>query len=1417
MTVRFIGSLIKYLIYISLILIAAGAALFWFDTGSWLVKPIAERAAGFFLHPTRLEISTLEGSLRNGYTLDGLRLISGDKDILTLSHASISPDWDLILAGSDGLPYVKSLTVKGLSSDLESVNEIASLFASSNDETPSDNAPINLKINPANVAIEDVFFGTPYADLLLDALTLDDAGNFTLNADMISRDNIFPLRMKARMKFSPAEIVSSDLHIGSKGTGKLSGTLEPLKARLDLTALSLEEIMSFIPASLDASGRIDGRILAEDSDGIMTASGVVAMPRASIMDIPLNFRLPFTYSTSNTFTLDGATLTTKAAAFTLRASGDINAMRYSAKGEGRNISLTEIGRMFAPESGLIGEGGYVSFNASTAISPDIMQTLFNQTTADIKAEIPGVTAMGINAAENVSAHVKLTPGKAPGISLSGKAFGGKLFARGEAIHDADGSIKPDGVVVSVVNLDIPTLMRAVPQLSGMMKDVNPSGKITARAKISEALRVNTRITSDRLGAYGVALTGIDADADYDVRNQTAELHGLTANFGRGRITASGGADIGSGKFHAHADGNNIELRNIPQLKQVEGSYGVKAEASGNFNDLKSIKAEAVLTARNAGYAGVRGGNADIPASMAGGVVKVSDASIRFPGSSANLNAHANIIDTSFNVKANADNLDLRFIPQLKQLAGRYTAKIDASGKYSDIKTITADAHITAKNAGYNGIKLGDAEIPATFRNGVVTVSNARANLPGGSANLNATANINDSTFKADADIRNLDLRFIPELKRVSGKYSAKVDASGKYTDINAITANARITATNAGYDGMNFGNADIPLSIRSGVVHVNSARASLPGGNLTLNGNANVRNINNPVIDLTASTNGVNIARLLNALNVKGANVSGNASGFVTVRGNAKSPSFNVKLEAANVKAAGVADIPSALIKAEGNMKKVYLKDIQAKFNGATITGAGNILPDMNNVMASRMNIDTTLKRLDLKALLKKFMEKPPVDGVIDAKAGIRGTFSQPVLDLQLTKPIYQGKTEINDIAASVRSPRPNHFRVNAKARIGTFKPEADIDIRNNNGVIAYTVDSKPLDINSAIETQMPAMSGIAKGYATVHVQGSTAPNSSIIINAKSPEISIIDKVKVQDIAFPVTYYPSKSLAEMKRGTAKLSDGAITSSFTADMKENLTEWRSSVKVEHLDLGKLAAPFMPEGELVGKADANMTAKGTSTQYITLSFADGKFSTGPGCLRKIAILDRVTPTKQISFEKINGSFFWDGKDLFLNPGTGARAGNDEPLYRYFTINGAMGIPGKGLKLLCDGRFDLKLLDQLLGAMKGIFQYMTGSLMRSVLRDAAGRVLGVKSRDYQNVSFTLANSWQDLHLRNLQVTKPIEDILPIDILNRDEEKQKETTQFNLRLKIPTGKGDPSIEEESPGDQFKKQLIDNLFNIGM
>ena len=235
------------------------------------------------------------------------------------------------------------------------------------------------------------------------------------------------------------------------------------------------------------------------------------------------------------------------------------------------------------------------------------------------------------------------------------------------------------------------------------------------------------------------------------------------------------------------------------------------------------------------------------------------------------------------------------------------------------------------------------------------------------------------------------------------------------------------------------------------------------------------------------------------------------------------------------------------------------------------------------------------------------------------------------------------------------------------------------------------------------------------------------------------PTLTVIDKVKIQNISVPVVYRPSVNKVEMKNAGALLSDGNISSGFEYDI--NKSSWKGNVKVAHLDFGKLATPFLPEGELVGSIDAEVIMNGelgTKTNgMMETSYANGKFSTTPGYFHKMAMLETITPTKRISFENASGTFFWNGTDIFLNPGTRIKAGNDEPLYRYVAANGSLGIPGKGLKLMCDGRFDLKILDQLLGAMKGVFQYMTGSLGRNVLKDAAGRVLGIKRRDLQNVS--------------------------------------------------------------------------------
>ena len=1240
---RFIGSLIKYFIYLSLVLIAAGAALFWFDTGSWLVKPLAERAGSFFLSPVKLEIQSVNGSLRNGYTIDGLRLASGDENLAVLNHFSVSPDWDLVLSGMNGLPFIKSLNLKGLSSDLDSVMKIVSLFPSSGDEEPEDDSEedspaFELSLNPSNILIEDIYFGTPYANLSLASLKLDEAGKFLLDAKVTSGENVLPLHADAKLNLSPiVEIISSDLFIGNKGTGKLSGTVLPLDTKLSLTALSLEEFMKFAPVSLDVTGRIDSRLEVQDRDGSVAASGVLSMPRASVMEIPLSLRLPFTWNGKNIFTLDDASFTTKAAGLLLNVSGDIDQMKFKAKGEGKNISLTEIGRMFAPDMKLLGDGGNFKFDVDTELllTDNAIQSLLQRTRAALSADIPSISAMGIKAAENLTARINLTPGTPPRVSMGGRAFGGKIFARGEAAQDVDGKIRPQGVVMSIVGLDVPSVINTFPALA---KSIGRTyGKITATARISDALNVSGKITSDRLSAYGVNLTGINAEAFYNLEKNRAEIRELRANLGKGTILGKADADLNTGKFTARADAGNIDLRVIPDLKQASGLYGLKAEASGNFNDTKTIK---------------------------------------------------------------------------------------------------ADVLVSGKNAGFNGVRIGNLDIPVNFADNILTVNNAAATLPSGSAKFNAAVNISDSSFTADADVKNLELRFIPGLKDVSGKYTLKADASGRYDNIETIMADVVLTASNMGFQGMNFGSVNIPASFKNNVITLHNAAASLPGGGVSLKGSANIKNAANPLLDFTASTSGINLAQLMTALKLqdKSMPVSGKVKGSVGIKGllnaavidasvqasnikagdiaslnsanlnartDMKVSSIRAKFNADGLKAADIADVQSALIEAEGNMNQIIFKNLNVRVNGAEIRGGGVINPNQNDIMASTVDIDMAVKRLDLRALLKKAMQQAPVEGVIDGTIGVKGPLSQPALNLQLTKPVLYGKMAIHDIGLILRSPSANHFLLNAKARVDNFKPEADIDIKLKNGAVDYIVDTKPLDISSAIETQSPDMAGIAKGLVSVHVQGSTKQGAPIIVNAKSKGITVIDKVNIQDINIPVKYLTSKNRVEMTDARARLSGGDIRTSFAADIGEKETAWNGDVKVAHLDFGKLATKFMPEGELVGSVDVKVTMKGSSNSKVgmNLSFANGKFNTGPGCIQKIKMIENISPTKKISFEEISGSFFWDGSDLFLNPGTGARAGFEEPLYRYFTINGSAGIPGKGMNLLCDGRFDLKLLDRLL----------------------------------------------------------------------------------------------------------------------
>ena len=1212
--------------------------MFWFDTGDWLILPVARRAGNFFLAPLSLEVNNINGSVRNGYSIEGLKLSSGDKNLFTLDFASVSPDWDLVLRGMDGLPFVSAVNVHGVSTDLDKINTLIAHFDSSSTSKDKksdddyfdeiDKEPTKFSINPFNLNISNVNFGTPYANLELNALTLNEAGNLLLDSKIISGDNILPLKTNAQINFDPEkilEIISSDLFIGKKGKGNLSGTLEPIKARLDLTALSLEELLKFSPMNLDEyklSGRIDGRFFVASDDGKINASGVLSMPRVKVSvpqatskDIPFNFRLPFNWDGENLFALNNATLNTDVTRLTLNLLSNISSMKIKADGRAENISLTEIGTLFAPKLGLKGEGGYVSFDVDTQV--DELKNMLANSHVDINADIPSIEVMKIKVLDSLVANINLMPKIAPKLFLSGKLFGGKLFARGEAQQDTKGDIKPRAVV-SIINLDIPTLIKTFPEAAAFVK--KPYGKISATTKISDTLDVAGKIASEKISVNGIDVTNLSVSFDYYDSAQFVKINNAALNVGKGLLTASGDYNLKSSMFNAVAKVANFEPRVIPELKDVMGSFNLALNASGNSTNPNSIKANAL---------------------------------------------------------------------------------------------------INAKNVGYSGLAVGNVDLPLNFSNMLLTIPNAAATLPGGSINLK---------------------------------------------------------------------------------------------------GNVNLQNTANPGLELMLSTTGIKLAEVLNKFNLQNKDmpVSGKVLGNVNIYGPAMTANVNANIRSENVKVGSYVNMPKAALDVQGNMKKINIKNLEAKINSADIKVAGNFAPNMNDIMNSTMNFDATVRRLDLRQNIALFtdLSSIPVHGSLNANIKAGGSLAKPSVDFKTKTPITYDKYNFEDIAVKLATPEKDHYEINSNARINKFRPEIVVDVKKNEEYWAYRVYSKPLDLETAMEIFAPDAAGLIKGSTNFSVQGNTNANAPIKIAIESRKINVMDKIDIENINVPVRYIPTKNAIEIIDGTAIVTNGIINGKVEVDLDKKSFE--GEVKVSHLDFGQLAAKFLPMGELVGTVDARVNTRG-SFGSIPMTFANGSFRTSPGYFHKVDIIDKVTPTKRISFEQINGTFFWDGKDLFFNPGTGARAPDDEPLYRYFYVNGAMGIPGEGLRLMCDGRFDLKILDQLLGALKGVFQYMTGTLGRNILRDAAGRVLGVKRRDFQNVSFTLTNSWNNIRLLDLTVTKAIEDFLPIDILNKDEEKQRDDTQFKLNFKFPVGKGNKSIEEDSTGDQFKMQLIDNLFNIGL
>ena len=709
-----------------------------------------------------------------------------------------------------------------------------------------------------------------------------------------------------------------------------------------------------------------------------------------------------------------------------------------------------------------------------------------------------------------------------------------------------------------------------------------------------------------------------------------------------------------------------------------------------------------------------------------------------------------------------------------------------------------------------GVTVRDLSASLRCADGQVALERLEGRIGKAPLSLSGTANLRRKGLGFEGRILGLDPRSIPQIaSQVRGLLDVKVFVGGSFSD-------PRVTVHLTGKDTRV---ADVPLrtlrlsaSYADGRLTLPESTLDLPGGTLTLWGAVALPREGKPQLDLSGGLNGLNLASLPGAGKPQG--LEGMLQGSFKVSGPVDSAALFASLRGTGIRAGGV-PLDRLELDLRGTTREIRVNRLSASLGKGTLEGKGSVSLSARNPMDHKLDVRLAVRDLSIRALLDPFVPDAPVGGILNGSLTLQGSPAKPEATLRVDTPLTVRETIVDRLALSVQSSGKDRFALHASGKLGDFGLIVKGDVRREGLGWRYSMTTDPLDLDRMLSAKSPSLKGKLAGRMTAKLTGSLGAGGggaspSVAVSLSIPRLTA-SGMTVTDIALP--FRVSGGRATLSGGRAVFCKGSVQ----ADADVNLAEskWQGTTKVSGLDLGDLTRPFLPEGELVGSADANVSLKG-NFGTLMMVFANGSFSTGGGYLQKVEMIETISPIKRITFETIRGTFFWDGSDLWLNPGTQATAGPGEPLYRYFSVNGPLGIPGKGLKLVCKGHFDVQMLNKVLGAMKGVFQYFTGGLSNTdLLKNVVGKALGINKRDFQDVSFVLAGSWSNLQLLGLKIDKPLGDYLPLEKLNRTEEQRADGARFRLNLKFPTGPGAEGGEDRTE-DQLKEQLLDNLLNIG-
>ena len=700
-----------------------------------------------------------------------------------------------------------------------------------------------------------------------------------------------------------------------------------------------------------------------------------------------------------------------------------------------------------------------------------------------------------------------------------------------------------------------------------------------------------------------------------------------------------------------------------------------------------------------------------------------------------------------------------------------------------------------------GVNLSDLSASARYENGLFTLGGLRGRIGNAPLNLAGTLNLVTSALRFDGGIKGFDSSSIPNLTGMTGLCDVTVAARGTMTSPEITVA---VTGNNNTVMDIPLSRLDFSCIYANGRITIPDTTLPVPGGSLQFSGTVALPRGSEPVLDVTSTLRNLDLHALSQ---LWGVDMTGRASAAIALSG----PVSNAAVSATVTSDAMTllqADVRNLSLELSGTTENVEVRRLRANINDGTLEGRGGMTLGQRN----RYLVDMKVSGLEIRDFLARHGINAGVGGYLNGELLLRGSLRRPELALEITSPLTFRETLVDRLSININSPARGRIEMEASGGMGDLDLTLKGHMERSDDGWAYFAESGMIDLNKLVSAKTPSMRGQISGRAGFRVAGNLrgrrgGETTPIGIIVSVPTASFFG-IEVKDVSVPVIV--SGGQVAIYQGTGMMYDGKVM--FDADVDLSESRFEMSANVSGMDIGKAARPFL-QGEIVGSADINLRGRG-EFDALMMMFFTGDFRTGEGYIHEFDALKRIDDDGIVSFQEIRGSFFWDGSELWLNPGTQATAKPGDYLYRFLAASGSMGLRGRELGLDFNGNFNVEALNMLLGAMRGVFDLTTGSLTggRQLVRQTVGRIVGLSDRDFQDVTFQLRGTWNRLQLLNLAINKSLEGFIPVRGDDRLPERRDSDRRIQFNLRIPTGRG--SGDDGDAAEQFKRQLLDNLVN---